>query len=77
MKIIDCGEKGFIGVGLSARNSDLNGLPGWRLHSYGYHGDDGKKFKGTAYGGGNRGRAYGPTFTTNDVIGKNNVTIIL
>jgi hypothetical protein len=31
----------------------------WEVNSYGYHGDDGKKFGANA-----RGEAYGPTFST-------------
>ena len=41
-------------------------LPGWDKHSYGYHGDDGNSFCSSG-----TGQAYGPTFTTNDIIGKN------
>jgi hypothetical protein len=39
-------------------------LPGWDKHSYGYHGDDGHSFCSSG-----TGQAYGPTFTTDDVIG--------
>ena len=39
-------------------------LPGWDKHSYGYHGDDGHSFCSSG-----TGQPYGPTFTTNDVIG--------
>ena len=67
IKIVDSGEDGFIGIGLSSANSDLNCLPGWRSRSYGYHGDDGKKFEN---GISHRGKVYGPTFTTNDIIGR-------
>ena len=33
----------------------------WETNSYGYHGDDGRKFAATP-----RGDAYGPTFTTGE-----------
>ena len=36
----------------------------WEPNSYGYHGDDGKKFH--ANGG---GEDYGPLFTTGDIVG--------
>ena len=36
----------------------------WEANSYGYHGDDGKKFH--ANGG---GEDYGPLFTTGDIVG--------
>ena len=39
-------------------------LPGWDKNSYGYHGDDGHSFCSSG-----TGQAYGPTFTTGDVIG--------
>ena len=64
VRIISKGRKGNIGVGLSTRDVDLFRLPGWVKHSYAYHGDDGNKFGNRA-----EGQAYGPTFTTNDVIG--------
>jgi len=38
-------------------------MPGWRDRSWAYHGNDGKKFElGT-------GAAYGPTYSTGDVVG--------
>ena len=62
-----------MGVGLSAQGVNMNRLPGWDKHSYGYHGDDGNSFCSSG-----TGQAYGPTFTTNDVIGmykiQNNIT---
>jgi hypothetical protein len=36
----------------------------WENNSYGYHGDDGKKFHGNA-----RGDPFSEPFTTGDVIG--------
>ena len=65
--ILDCyllGRDGYMGVGLSAQGVNMNRLPGWDKHSYGYHGDDGNSFCSSG-----TGQAYGPTFTTNDIIG--------
>lgn len=47
----------------------INDLPfyfntGWDKQSYGYHGDDGNSFSSSGHG-----QAYGPTFTTGDIIG--------
>ena len=51
-------------MGLSDYKVKLNRLPGWDENSYGYHGDDGNIFAASG-----SGQAYGPTFTTGDVIG--------
>ncbi len=64
VKIVSKGRDGYMGVGLSAQNVSMNRLPGWDKQSYGYHGDDGNSFCSSG-----TGQAYGPTFTTNDVIG--------
>lgn len=64
VKIISKGRDGYMGVGLSAQGVNMNRLPGWDKHSYGYHGDDGHSFCSSG-----TGQAYGPTFTTGDVIG--------
>lgn len=54
---------------LSCSQERAHALPWWRSNrwepnSYGYHGDDGKKFH--ANGG---GEDYGPLFTTGDIVG--------
>lgn len=36
----------------------------WEPQSYGYHGDDGKKYHANGHGD-----DYGPTFSTGDVVG--------
>jgi len=64
--IVSGGDSSFIGIGLSASNSNLNCLPGWKHNTYGYHGDDGRLFEFSFDG---RGKSYGPRFTTNDTIG--------
>uniref|UniRef100_A0A914DK08 Ran-binding protein 9 n=1 Tax=Acrobeloides nanus TaxID=290746 RepID=A0A914DK08_9BILA len=58
------GLNGYMGIGLSERNVNLNRLPGWDQISYGYHGDDGNFFASSG-----KGIEYGPTFTTGDVVG--------
>ncbi|KAI6192653.1 hypothetical protein M3Y96_01249700 [Aphelenchoides besseyi] len=62
--IVEKGETGYIGIGLSEKNVDINRLPGWESGSYGYHGDDGNFFAGSGKGG-----TYGPNFSTGDTIG--------
>ena len=64
VRIVSQGEQGWISVGLCQRQSFLNALTGWQAGTFGYHGDDGKKFEGNGFG-----ETYGPTFTTGDVIG--------
>ena len=51
VKIISQGEEGWISVGLCLRESFLNALTGWQDGTFGYHGDDGRKFEG-GWGGG-------------------------
>jgi len=64
VKIVSKGRDGYMGIGLSAFGVNMNRLPGWDKHSYGYHGDDGHSFCSSG-----TGQPYGPTFTTGDVIG--------
>ncbi|CAG8566010.1 9366_t:CDS:2 [Funneliformis mosseae] len=63
--ITDAGESGFIGIGFGVHNAFLWKLPGWEPNTFGYHGDDGKKFRSSSI----TGHVYGPTFTTGDTIG--------
>ncbi|GAM23411.1 hypothetical protein SAMD00019534_065860 [Acytostelium subglobosum LB1] len=63
-KVISKGKDGYIGIGVCPQNMLLSRLPGWEKNSYGYHGDDGNLFKGAG-----AGKAYGPTYTTNDIVG--------
>lgn len=62
--ILSRGKDGLIGIGFSAKKANLNRLPGWETESWAYHGDDGFSFACTA-----SGRAYGPRFSSQDVIG--------
>ena len=62
--ILSRGKDGLIGVGFSDRKVPLTRLPGWEPDSWAYHGDDGNSFASTA-----NGKAYGPKFGTQDVVG--------
>ncbi|KAK2708393.1 ran-binding protein 9-like [Artemia franciscana] len=64
VKIVSKGRDGYMGIGLSIQGVSTNRLPGWDKYSYGYHGDDGHSFCSSG-----NGKTYGPTFTTDDVIG--------
>ncbi|KAH9409776.1 Ran-binding protein 10 [Tyrophagus putrescentiae] len=64
VRIVSKGRDGYMGIGLAAQNVDMHRLPGWDKQSYGYHGDDGHSFNSSG-----TGQAYGPTFTTGDIIG--------
>lgn len=62
--VLDVGQSGMIGVGYSDAQFNGNRQPGWDSSSYGYHGDDGRKYHHSS-----RGESFGPTFARNDVIG--------
>lgn len=62
--ILSRGKDGLIGIGFSSQKANLNRLPGWEGESWAYHGDDGFVFACTA-----SGKAYGPRFASQDVIG--------
>ncbi|GFR46622.1 hypothetical protein Agub_g8226, partial [Astrephomene gubernaculifera] len=62
--ILDQGLYGKIAIGFADKNFKLTRQPGWEDNSYGYHGDDGKKFIGNSHG-----EDYGPTFGTGDTVG--------
>ena len=64
VKIISKGRNGYISIGLSSGSVSLSRLPGWDKKSFGYHGDD-----GCAFASHGEGDAYGPKFTTDDIIG--------
>jgi hypothetical protein len=64
MKVLNKGEKGRIGIGLTANESRLDRMPGWEKFGLGYNGYNGNFY----YESGSR-KAYGPTFSTDDVIG--------
>jgi len=66
--VLSLGENppGVIGIGLVPLYHSMSGMPGWHNRSYGYHGDDGKKFHGTDNG---QGSEYGPVWNQNSVVG--------
>ena len=64
VRIVSKGRDGYMGIGLCGKEVSVGRLPGWEAGSYGYHGDDGNSFCGSG-----SGVAYGPTFSTGDVIG--------
>ncbi|RKF79027.1 Ran-binding protein 9 [Golovinomyces cichoracearum] len=57
-------EESSIGIGFSSKKVPLTRLPGWEPESWAYHGDD-----GDLYCSQTSGKAYGPPFSANDVIG--------
>jgi len=62
--VLDPGARGTITIGLTDRSFLLNRQPGMEPKSYGYCGEDGKKYLGSS-----RGESYGPSFGKNDVVG--------
>lgn len=63
--IMNAGDKTTIGVGLAVPGvfPVTRQMPGWVEHSYGYHGDDGRKF-----GRGKTDNMW-PTWVDGDVVG--------
>lgn len=63
--IMNPGEKTTIGVGLADPDvfPATKQMPGWVDHSYGYHGDDGRKF------GRGKTDSIWPTWMDGDVVG--------
>eukprot|EP00198_Chlamydomonas_reinhardtii_P005705 XP_001695041.1 predicted protein [Chlamydomonas reinhardtii] len=64
LTVLDGGISGKIAIGFADKNFKLTRQPGWEVGSYGYHGDDGKKFIGSGMG-----EDYGPTFGGGDTVG--------
>ncbi|CAB40405.1 putative RanBPM protein [Guillardia theta] len=64
VKIINKGREGFIGIGFSIGEIELDRLPGWEKKSLGYHGDDGNLFIDSGIG-----KKYGPKYGYGDIIG--------
>jgi hypothetical protein len=63
-------DKGHVSIGLSNHEYPLNLHIGWLKRSYGYHSDDGRKFKWKDHESGtNDGELYGPSFGQGDTIG--------
>ncbi|GIL63043.1 hypothetical protein Vafri_17192 [Volvox africanus] len=64
LTVLDSGIYGKIAIGFADKSFKLTRQPGWEAGSFGYHGDDGKKFIGLG-----NGEDYGPTFGTGDTVG--------
>ncbi|CEO95792.1 B30.2/SPRY domain-containing protein [Plasmodiophora brassicae] len=62
--IVEAGQRGAITIGLADETADLMHRPGVDPSSVGYSATDGKVYSGQL-----SGKDYGPTFTTNDVVG--------
>lgn len=46
LRIVNCGEKGFIGMGIVNKTYSIDLLPGWKESSIGYHADSGEILQG-------------------------------
>ena len=55
----------FLGLGLCRPETPVFGMPGWAASSWGYHGDDGKKFNNPS----GAGLRYHDSYKTGDTIG--------
>lgn len=64
-ELVDGGFRGLVTVGLSRPSFTLTRQVGTRPLSFGYRGENGRKFCGEA----GRGELYGPFFNTSDVVG--------
>ncbi|KAG5137514.1 hypothetical protein AAZX31_08G234000 [Glycine max] len=60
----DAGVKGQIAIGFTCETFKMRRQPGWEANSCGYHGDDGLLYRGHC-----KGEAFGPTYTSGDVVG--------
>jgi len=64
--IKNLGKDGALGIGLASPNTDVLAMPGWFAYTYGYHGDDGRKFGAPNH---RYGMPYGPTWNKDDIVG--------
>ncbi|KAL8929810.1 MAG: hypothetical protein Q9208_000954 [Pyrenodesmia sp. 3 TL-2023] len=73
MSILKSGPLDIMGIGLCRPGTDTSGMPGWHPSSWGYHGDDGRKFhngEGMEYHKHDRGGfEYSATYHANDIVG--------
>lgn len=60
----DAGVKGQVSIGFTTESFKMRRQPGWEANSCGYHGDDGFLYRGQG-----KGEAFGPTYTTGDIVG--------
>ncbi|KAJ1472706.1 hypothetical protein T484DRAFT_1839239 [Baffinella frigidus] len=60
--VVSAGQRGCMAIGLANADFNLMRQPGWEPWSYGYHGEDGRKFfnssRGEPYGGKEDGRKF-------------------
>ena len=64
MRVVAAGEHGTVAIGFADAGVKLTRQPGWEQKSFGYHGDDGRKFHSSG-----RGDVYGPRYGEGDVVG--------
>ena len=64
VKIISRGKDGYIAVGFAIKSASLGRLTGWEPGTIGYHADDGNLYRGAG-----TGSAFGPAYSTNDIVG--------
>lgn len=64
MTVKDRGQKGCTTIGFTDECFKNSRQPGWEVNSYGYHGDDGKLYRGQG-----PGEPYAQGFTTGDTVG--------
>ncbi|KAI8576371.1 hypothetical protein K450DRAFT_192816 [Umbelopsis ramanniana AG] len=64
IEIVSKGRDGYISIGFCDADASMDKLPGWEVSSYGLHANDGNCYNGVP-----KGKSYGPTFSTGDVVG--------
>ena len=58
------GKDGYIAVGYAIKSASLGRLTGWEPGTIGYHADDGNLYRGAG-----TGTSFGPSYSTNDIVG--------
>jgi hypothetical protein len=64
VEVLDAGKSGCITIGVIPAEALLCRQPGSQQNSFGYRGDEGRIYEGSA-----RGKPYGPQFSTHDIVG--------
>lgn len=64
MTVKDRGQKGYTTIGFTDEHFKNSRQPGWEVNSYGYHGDDGKLYRGPG-----SVDLYAQGFTVGDTVG--------
>ena len=64
VKVTNKGRDGYISAGYAIKSASLGRLTGWEPGTIGYHADDGNLYRGAG-----TGASYGPSYTTNDIVG--------